>query len=62
MPDVVSIFMIKYHLIVGYWWFWLPFFPDILNPCNYFLWGLLKDGYQKQSVYNSELKQEVLDQ
>lgn len=32
---------------VGYWWLWLPYFPDLFNSCNYFLWGLVEDSFQK---------------
>jgi hypothetical protein len=32
-----------------YVWAWPPYYPD-LNPCNYFLWGVLKDA-----VYNNNM-------
>jgi hypothetical protein len=44
----------------GYWLFWLPYFPDLLNPCSYFLWGFRKDSFKNNVHTIEEMKQEVL--
>jgi hypothetical protein len=33
----------------GYGWSWPPYYPD-LNPCDYFLWGFLKDTVYKNNL------------
>jgi hypothetical protein len=43
----------------GYGWSWPPYSPD-LNPCNYFLWGFLKDAVYKNNLHTiKELQQEI---
>jgi hypothetical protein len=43
-----------------YGWSWPPYAPD-LNPCDYFLWGFLKDTVYKNNLHTiKELQQEIL--
>jgi hypothetical protein len=37
----------------GYGWSWPSYSPD-LNPCNYFLWGFLKDTVYKNNLHTTE--------
>jgi transposase len=39
--------------------FWPPYSPD-LNPCDYFLWGFLKDKVFSEKINNcNELKEKI---
>jgi hypothetical protein len=44
----------------GYGWSWSSYSPDLI-PCDYFLWGFLKDIVYKNNPHMiEELRQEIM--